>query len=276
MINALGQRVKKSGTSITLFVYDEAGHLLGEYDGSGNLIEETIWMGDIPVATLQPNGTGVSVYYIHTDHLNTPRRITRISDNAIVWRWDSEPFGTAVANQNPSGSGTPFVYNLRFPGQYYDQETGLSYNYERDYDPGTGRYVESDPLLQPILDVARGHLIFAVPYLFKRVGLLLPYAYAKDQPTGMSDPSGLNPLTWSWDLIKCMYYSSKYLDAAQDCRKRIGGCSQQQINFMIAYQSPSMSGAVLHCACLNAGPGVCQKMFESCGNTGNGAPKMTE
>jgi RHS repeat-associated protein len=102
-------------------------------------------MGDVPVATLQPNGTGVSVYYIHTDHLNAPRRITRPADNTIVWRWDSEPFGTAAASQNPSGIGT-FAYNLRFPGQYYDAETGLNYNYFRDFDPAVGRYVESDPL----------------------------------------------------------------------------------------------------------------------------------
>jgi hypothetical protein len=111
VLNALGQRVKKSGTSITLFVHDESGHLLGEYDGSGNLIEETVWMGDVPVATLRPNGTGISVYYIHTDHLNTPRRISRPSDNVIVWRWDSEPFGAASANQDPDGDGTAFVYS---------------------------------------------------------------------------------------------------------------------------------------------------------------------
>jgi RHS repeat-associated protein len=146
LINALGQRVKKSGTSTTVFVYDEAGHLLGEYDGSGNLIEETVWMGNIPVATLQPNGAGVSVYYIHTDHLNTPRRISRPADNVIVWRWDSEPFGSAPANQDPDGDGNQFVYNLRFPGQYYDTETGLNYNYYRDYDPATARYMESDPV----------------------------------------------------------------------------------------------------------------------------------
>jgi RHS repeat-associated protein len=257
-------------------MYDESGHILGEYDGSGNMIEETVWLGDMPVATIQPDPvSGVDVYYIHSDHLNAAKKVTRPSDNSLVWRIDQDPFGTAQPNQNPSGDGA-FVYNLRFPGQLYMAETGLNYNYSRDYDPQTGRYVESDPLLQPVLDVAGGGLIFAVPYLFKRGGLLLPYAYAKDQPTGMSDPSGLNPVTWSWDLIKCMYYSSKYLDAAQNCRNRSGGCSQQQINFMAAYQSPSMSGAVLHCACLNAGPGVCQKMFESCGNTGNGAPKMTE
>jgi RHS repeat-associated protein len=62
-----------------------------------------------------------------------------------VWRWDSDPFGTTAPNENPSGLGE-FRYNLRFPGQYYDQETGLHYNYARDYDPSTGRYVESDPI----------------------------------------------------------------------------------------------------------------------------------
>jgi RHS repeat-associated protein len=181
VLDALGQRIKKSGTSLTLFVYDESGHLLGEYDGSGNLIEETVWMSDVPVATLQPNGTGVSVYYIHTDHLNTPRRITSPSTNTIVWRWDSEPFGTAAANQNPSGIGTPFVYNLRFPGQYYDAETGLNYNYFREYDPGTGRYVESDPI-----GIAGGSYS--------------TYAYVGGSPILFSDPSGLAP--WNWNTLK--------------------------------------------------------------------------
>lgn len=36
--------------------------------------------------------------------------------------------------------------NLRFPGQYYDKESGLFYNMFRDYNPATGRYVESDPI----------------------------------------------------------------------------------------------------------------------------------
>ena len=173
VLNALGQRVKKSGTSVTLFVYDESGHLLGEYDGSGNLIEETVWMGYVPVATLRPNGTGISVYYIHTDHLNTPRRISRSSDNVIVWRWDSEPFGTAAANQDPDGDGIAFVYNMRMPGQYFDAETGLNYNYQRDYDPGTGRYLESDPI--------------------GLEGGINTYAYVGGNPLSYSDPTGLAP-----------------------------------------------------------------------------------
>jgi RHS repeat-associated protein len=116
------------------------------YSGSGNLVEETVWLGGIPVATLRAHsGGGVDTYYIHSDHLNTARKITRPSDNALVWRIDQDPFGTAVPNQNPAGYGT-FVYNLGFPGQIYMAETSLNYNYERDYDPALGRYIESDPI----------------------------------------------------------------------------------------------------------------------------------
>ncbi len=145
--NALGERVRRTVATVsTHYVYDEAGHLIGEYDGSGALIQETVWMGDTPVATLRPNGGGgVNVFYVHTDHLDTPRLITQPSNNAVRWRWDSDPFGTNLPNENPAGLGT-FVYNLRFPGQQYDGVTGLHYNYFRDYDASTGRYVESDPI----------------------------------------------------------------------------------------------------------------------------------
>ncbi len=144
--NALGQLIEKSGNGgTTLLVYDEVGHLLGEYSSTGALIEETIWMGDLPVATLRPNGSSISIYYIHSDHLGTPRKITQPSSNTLAWRWDPDTFGSLGPNQNPGGLGT-FIYNLRFPGQYYMPETGLFYNYFRDYDPQTGRYLESDPI----------------------------------------------------------------------------------------------------------------------------------
>jgi RHS repeat-associated protein len=64
----------------------------------------------------------------------------------VVWRWDNnDPFGANVPDENPSGVGA-FTFNLRFPGQYFDKETNTHYNYYRDYDPNTGRYVESDPI----------------------------------------------------------------------------------------------------------------------------------
>jgi RHS repeat-associated protein len=128
-----------------LYAYDEAGHLLGEYDATGALIEETVWLGDIPVATLRPTGATVAIYYIHSDPLNTPRQVTRPSDNTPMSTWNSDPFGTDAANPNAASAGT-FAYNLRFPGQVFDGQVGLHQNYFRDYDPATARYMESDPV----------------------------------------------------------------------------------------------------------------------------------
>ncbi len=133
--NGLGQRVEKTAGGVTtVFVYDEAGHLIGEYTSTGGLIAEHIWLNNRPVGVI----TSAGLYYVQTDQLGTPRVITN-SSKTIVWQWHSDPFG----NGSPTGSLT---YNLRFPGQYYDAETGKDYNYFRDYDPITGRYIESDPI----------------------------------------------------------------------------------------------------------------------------------
>jgi RHS repeat-associated protein len=178
LYNGLGQMVEKSGSgSTTTLMYDESGHLMGEYDGGGNLIDETVWLGDVPVATLQPNGSGgVNIFYVHTDQLNSPRKVSRPSDNQLTWRWDTDPFGTASPNSNPAGLGT-FTYNLRFPGQYYQTETGLNYNYFRDYDPQVGKYVESD--------------------LIGLQGGINTYAYVGSNPLPYVDPWGLAQCTYS-------------------------------------------------------------------------------
>jgi RHS repeat-associated protein len=146
-INALEQRIEKQGAGANTpsgtrqFVYDEMGHLIGEYDPvSGSPMIEHVWLWGAPVATIK-NST---VYYVYPDHLGTPRAITNAS-NQTVWYWNyNEPFGKTEANENPSGAGT-FSYNLRFPGQYFDSETGLHYNWHRDYNPEIGKYAQSDP-----------------------------------------------------------------------------------------------------------------------------------
>jgi RHS repeat-associated protein len=85
-----------------------------------------------------------TAYFIHTDQLNTPRAITDGSGN-LVWQWDSDPFGKEGANEQPAGQPT-FTFNQRFPGQQFDRESNLHYNYFRDYDPSLGRYIQSDPI----------------------------------------------------------------------------------------------------------------------------------
>ena len=126
-------------------MYDLQGHLVGEYTSAGVLIQETVWLNDLPIATLRPNGTGIAVYFVHPDELGTPRVVTDTT-NKPVWRWDSDAFGRTLPNQDPLKTGKSFVYHLRYPGQYYDTQSGLHYNYFRDYDPQTGRYIQSDPI----------------------------------------------------------------------------------------------------------------------------------
>lgn len=167
-INGLGQRVAKVGRGTTYFVHDEAGRLIGEYDGRrGRPVQETVYLDGMPVAVLKPDE---AFSFVYPDHLGTPRAIADTS-GSVVWRWEGDPFGAARPNEDPDGDGRPFTYNLRFPGQYFDQETGLAYNYFRDYDPQTGRYIQGDPIG---LD-----------------GGINLYNYAEGNPLTFYDPYGL-------------------------------------------------------------------------------------
>lgn len=66
-------------------------------------------------------------------------------DGSLVWNWENkEVFGNNLPNENLSAN--LFKFNLRFPGQYWDEEKGSSYNYHRDYASGLGRYLQSDPI----------------------------------------------------------------------------------------------------------------------------------
>jgi RHS repeat-associated protein len=167
-INAIGQRLVKAGATAALttrFVYGEDGKLLGEYDNTGAAITEHVYLQDTPIAVLKGSGA----YLVQADHLNTPRAVLGAA-NALVWKWDSDAFGSTAANENPSALGT-FNYNPRFPGQYYDKESTFHYNYFRDYNPKTGRYIESDPI--------------------GLKGGINTYAYVGGNPIGKIDPTGL-------------------------------------------------------------------------------------
>jgi RHS repeat-associated protein len=178
LYNALEQRVYKAGSSSVIttgkayYVYDAAGHLVGEYDATGKAIYETVYFGDMPVAALTAPAIGqTTVSYIYADHLNTARVIVRPADQAIVWQWGSnEPFGQSQANANPNGLGT-YTYNPRFPGQVADAESGWFYNWHRDYNPALGRYVQSDPIGQ--------------------AGGFNTYAYVTGNPLSRFDSQGL-------------------------------------------------------------------------------------
>ena len=149
-----GRRTRKfvsagtgAGAATTvIFVYGQDGQVLGEYDQAGNALREYVWLGSTPVAVFVPDASNAGnppvAYFVHTDHLDTPRVVID-RNNVVRWRWMAEPFGTTAPETNPSSLGS-FTQNLRFPGQYAGQETGLSYNYFRDYDGSRGGYVQSD------------------------------------------------------------------------------------------------------------------------------------
>jgi RHS repeat-associated protein len=147
LFNALGQRVEKLPTGNTagnqFTVYDESGHVLGDYNDTTAIVpvREMIWMDDLPVGVL--NGSTGTLAYIEPDQIGTPRIAVDATSNAAVWSWSplNDPFGET----QPMPTST-ITLNNRFPGQIWDAESGLNYNYFRDYDSGTGRYLESDPL----------------------------------------------------------------------------------------------------------------------------------
>ncbi|MFZ5697161.1 MAG: RHS repeat-associated core domain-containing protein, partial [Pseudomonadota bacterium] len=133
--------LKSGPQGITHFHYDLAGHLIAETDSNGTPIREYLWLGDTPVGlvAIRNAGTQAELFAVHADHLDTALLLTD-STQAVVWRYHREPFGELTAGNNT------VRWPLRFPGQYEDQETGIFYNYFRDYDSQVGRYIQSDPV----------------------------------------------------------------------------------------------------------------------------------
>jgi RHS repeat-associated protein len=130
------------GSQATIYHYDLNGNLIAETNADGQLIRDYLWLDATPIAQIE---AGERIAYLHTDHLNTPRLAT--NDQAqVIWRWEGTAFGETLPNEDVDGDGVKTTINLRFPGQYYDAESGLLYNWNRYYDPKVGRYVTSDPI----------------------------------------------------------------------------------------------------------------------------------
>jgi RHS repeat-associated protein len=135
----------------------------------GRVQWDWLWLDNLPVLQFEDSydgaGTliGTTATYLHPDHLGTPR-IGTDTAGALVWRYRSDGFGT-LTNANSR------EVRLRLPGQIALGLGAINYNYFRDYDPNTGRYLESDPIG---LD-----------------GGLNTYGYVDQNPLGSADVLGL-------------------------------------------------------------------------------------
>jgi RHS repeat-associated protein len=185
--NAHNQRTKKVlhkrpdqfGNSVShtfLYFYDLNGMLISEFKNSKPL-RDYIWADGVPVqqdaVKLKKTGETVVKHSLSliTDHLNTPR-VGVDESKTIVWTWNSNAFGEGGVNKDPDGDGIKHNLRIRFPGQFSDPESGLYYNWNRYYDPQTGRYITSDPI--------------------GLEGGINTYGYALANPARFFDPFGLD------------------------------------------------------------------------------------
>ena len=135
-----GRRLwKEVGGTRTSFFYADEG-LVAEYDATGTKTTSYGYKPD-PTWTTDPLWLrqGDECYFYQNDHLGTPQKLVK-QNGSVVWSAGYTVFGQARVEVET------VTNNLRFPGQYFDAETGLHYNWHRYYTPGAGRYLRKDPI----------------------------------------------------------------------------------------------------------------------------------
>jgi RHS repeat-associated protein len=174
-----GQRVRKLVGENTRFVYGIGGQLLMEYDGSSGVVKKEYVYGGGTMATIAPNAKGsVSVQYLTSDHLGTPRVITK-ANGTVAARHDYQPFGEEIF-AGTGGRTTGMGYNgsdgnrQKFTGYERDNETGLDFAQARYNSSTQGRFTSPDSLLGSIGN----------PQSLNR------YAYVNNNPMNFTDPTG--------------------------------------------------------------------------------------
>ncbi|MBI4650812.1 RHS domain-containing protein [Candidatus Desantisbacteria bacterium] len=188
-----------------IFHYDQAGRLIEETTAKGKLIVDYIYLNATPLAMIRKQEHKEEIFYYHNDHLGTPKVMTD-KNKKVVWNVEFDPFGNEIDDDNNNDNNNKHkdkyedgehnhkerhgkyirnvTNNLRFPGQYYDEETGLNYNYFRDYNPVIGRYIEADPFG---IKHGNNHL----------------FTYSSNNAVNRIDPFGLQDAnTWTYGEIR--------------------------------------------------------------------------
>ncbi len=212
--NALGQRTHKanSNNQAVIYQYGSNGELMSEHPQQAIAPQKDyVYLNQQPIAVIETHNGTATLYHITNDHLGTPQLITDTQQNA-VWQAYFTSFGEATVT-------TEIVKNnLRFPGQYFDEETELHYNWHRYYDPSLGRYLRSDPI--------------------GLNGGINTYGYVYQNPLMYSDPDGLRPVARPpnpWNAFQ-QAHAGQGLSPAQ--LRQI--YRQQQLNTLGGPRNPSL------------------------------------
>lgn len=172
-----------------------------------------IWLGQIPVGQLRVrfDSQGIEIpgdeqfIWIHGDHLYQPRLATGTStsvpagNDRVVWEYDgvySLAYGYAFIAEDPDNDGASVEIALRFPGQVFYGFGAFSYNYYRDYDSISGRYIQSDPV-----GIDGGNNT---------------YLYSLANPLRFTDPLGLAPNQQGAGDASAIYQRIRNLELAQN------------------------------------------------------------
>ncbi|MCZ8374674.1 MAG: hypothetical protein O9342_04795 [Beijerinckiaceae bacterium] len=159
----------QAGAGTTRLFHDNDNRVIAEVNATGTTVREYIWMDDLPIAVLDgsTSTTNPTLFFVHADHLNRPVAMSNAA-KAWVWRAQYEPFGTVHQIVGPAANDS------RFPGQWFQLEAGLAYNWHRHYDATLGRYTQPDPL-------GLATLLSDGPSV---------YGYAWQKPLEVTDPTG--------------------------------------------------------------------------------------
>lgn len=216
-----GRRINKTvgdsaSAQTTWYVYDAEG-LSAEVDAAGATVKSYGWVPGTPWGTGPAwqqdhlDAQNQPYHFLHTDHLERPLAASDEIGNA-TWQALSESFGRTYVGQESSAN-----INLRFPGQYWDSETGTHYNQQRDFDPETGRYLQSDP--------------FGLTDGFNT------FTYTYNEPTYYTDPTGewafLIPVGQAYArcVVSCKAMDAMLALVQSECDPRtLGDCLKECLN----------------------------------------------